>query len=64
MLSREKIKQGAVNWLNNYPDDRILNWLFSGVLIATISVVGLDYYEMLNGSPSEEASISSPMPFR
>lgn len=61
MLSGEKIRQGAVNWLNNHPDDRILNWLFSGVLIATISVVGLDYYEMLGGSPGEEASISSPM---
>ena len=62
MLSGEKIRAGAVRWLNNNPDDRILSWLFSLIVIGTISVVGLDYYEMLQGSSEGEATISSPVP--
>lgn len=62
MLSSEKIRQGAVNWLRNHPDDKILRWLFGVIVIATVSVVGIDYYEMLTNSPGDEAAISSPVP--
>ncbi len=60
MLSTDKIREAAAGWLNNHPDDRILNWLFSALIVATVSVVGLDYYQMLAGDPDGEASISSP----
>jgi hypothetical protein len=62
VLSSEKIRQGAVNWLRNHPDDKILRWLFGVIVIATVSVVGIDYYEMLTNSPGDEAAISSPVP--
>jgi hypothetical protein len=62
LLSADKIRAGAVRWLSNNPDDRILSWLFGAVVIATIWVVGLDYYEMLEGNPGGETTISSPMP--
>lgn len=62
MFSGEKIREGAVNWLRNHPDDQILRWLFGVIVIATVSVVGIDYYEMLTNSPGDEAAISSPVP--
>jgi hypothetical protein len=62
VLSSEKIREGAVNWLRNHPDDQILRWLFGVIVIATVSVVGIDYYEMLTNSPGDEAAISSPVP--
>lgn len=62
MFSGEKIREGAVNWLRNHPDDQILRWLFGVIVIAAVSVVGIDYYEMLTNSPGDEAAISSPVP--
>jgi len=62
VFSGEKIREGAVNWLRNHPDDQILRWLFGVIVIATVSVVGIDYYEMLTNSPGDEAAISSPVP--
>jgi len=62
VFSGEKIREGAVNWLRNHPDDQILRWLFGVIVIATVSVVGIDYYEMLTNSPGDEAAISSPAP--
>jgi hypothetical protein len=56
----DKLRERAKNWLAAHPDDHILNWLFSLLIVATISVVGLDYYQMLAGDPDGEASISSP----
>jgi len=32
------------------------------IVIAAVSVVGIDYYEMLTNSPGDEAAISSPVP--
>jgi hypothetical protein len=60
LLSTDKIRTRAAAWLNDHPDDRILNWLFSAIIVATISVVGYDYYQMMAGDTGEEASISSP----
>jgi hypothetical protein len=60
VLSTDKIKQVAVGWLHNYPDDRILNWLFSAIIVSTIAVVGYDYYQMATADPNNEASISEP----
>jgi len=62
VFSGEKIREGAVNWLRNHPDDQILRWLFGVIVIAAVSVVGIDYYEMLTNSPGDEAAISSPAP--
>ena len=62
MLTADKIRESAVNWLRNHPDDQILRWLFGVIVIATVSVVGIDYYEMLTNSPGDEAAISSPVP--
>jgi len=62
VFSGEKIREGAVNWLRNHPDDQILRWLFGVIVIAAVSVVGIDYYEMLTNSPGDEAAISSPVP--
>ena len=62
MFSGEKIREGAVNWLRNHPDDQILRWLFGVIVFAAVSVVGIDYYEMLTNSPGDEAAISSPVP--
>lgn len=62
MSAADKIREGAVNWLRNHPDDQILRWLFSVIVVATVSVVGLDYYEMLANNSDDQASISSPMP--
>jgi hypothetical protein len=62
VFSGKKLKQGAVNWLRNHPDDQILRWLFGAIVVATVSVVGIDYYEMLTNNSDDQASISSPMP--
>jgi len=62
VFSGEKIREGAVNWLRNHPDDQILRWLFGVIVFAAVSVVGIDYYEMLTNSPGDEAAISSPVP--
>lgn len=61
MLATDKIRARAIRWLHDYPDDRILNGLFSLIIVATITVVGLDYYQMLTGASEGEASISSPL---
>jgi len=57
-----KIRERAAEWLRNNPDDRILSWLFSLVVIATIWVVGLDYYGMLESELNNETTISAPVP--
>ncbi|HVT55580.1 MAG TPA: hypothetical protein VHD34_05985 [Xanthobacteraceae bacterium] len=61
MTFAEKIRARAVNWLRNNPDDGILRWLFRVLVIATVTVVGLDYYEMLQAAPNG-VTISSPLP--
>jgi hypothetical protein len=58
----ENIRERATNWLRNNPDDGILRWLFRVLVVATITVVGLDYYEMLQLTPEIQTSISSPSP--
>jgi hypothetical protein len=62
LFSAAKIRERAAEWLRNNPDDRILSWLFSLVVIAAIWVVGLDYYGMLESEPNNETTISAPMP--
>ncbi len=62
MFPAAKIRERAAEWLRNNPDDRILSWLFSLVVIATIWVVGLDYYGMLESELNNETTISAPVP--
>lgn len=63
MLFTDNIRDRAIAWLNDHPDDRILNWLFAAVIVATISVVGYDYYQMMTGEGGEQAAISQPSPY-
>ena len=39
-------KAAFIQWLHNRPDDAVLRWLFRGMIVATIAVVGLDYTEL------------------
>jgi hypothetical protein len=42
-------------WANAYPDEIVLRWLFGAVLSATVAVIGLDYYEMLQTAPEQSS---------
>ena len=62
MLFTDNIRARAVAWLNDHPDDRILNWLFAVIVVSTVAVVGYDYYQMMSGEGEEHASITQPLP--
>ena len=59
MLASEGIRSRFERWLNACPDDAVLRWLFGAVLIATVSVLALDYYEMYT-APEEQTALVSP----
>lgn len=61
MQLTEQIRARCVRWLQDYPDDRILNGLFSLIVVATVLVVGYDYYQLATGEDGGQASISSPL---
>jgi hypothetical protein len=57
----ESTRARFVGWLNATPDDAILNWLFGAMLIATVSVLGLDYWQMSQAA-EQQASIETATP--
>ncbi len=63
MLFTDNIRARAVAWLNDHPDDRILNWLFAVIVVATVCVVGYDYYQMASGEGEEQAAVTQPSPY-
>jgi hypothetical protein len=42
-------------WLHATPDDTILNWLFGAMLLGTVSVLGLDYWQMWERGEQQSA---------
>jgi ATP-dependent protease ClpP protease subunit len=60
VLVTDNIRKRAVAWLNNHPDDHILNWLFTVVIISTVCVVGYDYYQMVSGEGEEQSALTQP----
>lgn len=62
MLFTDKIRDRAVAWMKDHPDDRILNWLFAVIVISTVAVVGYDYFQMMSGVGEEQAALSQPSP--
>ena len=56
MFAPEAVRLRFERWLNACPDDVVLRWLFGAVLIATVSVLALDYYEMVS-APEEQTAI-------
>ena len=59
MFAPEAARLRFERWLNACPDDVVLRWLFGVVLIATVSVLALDYYEMYS-APEEQTAMVSP----
>jgi hypothetical protein len=49
-------------WLTERPDDHVLSALFGAVLVATVSVLGLDYYEMANAPEPAIMPAGTPEP--
>ena len=39
-------KQSVARWFDNAPDDVVLRWLFRATIVATVTVVALDYSEL------------------
>ena len=62
MLAFEGIRPRFERWLNACPDDVVLRWLFGAVLVATVSVLALDYYEMYTAPEVETALVSPSSP--
>ena len=60
MFAPEAARLRFERWLNACPDDVVLRWLFGVVLIATVSVLALDYYEMYS-APEEQTALVSPL---
>jgi hypothetical protein len=52
----ERARGRVVAWLNATPDDTVLNWMFGAMLLATVSVLGLDYWQMSQAA-EQQASI-------
>jgi hypothetical protein len=62
VFASEGLRLRFERWLNACPDDVVLRWLFGAVLIATASVLALDYYEMYTAPDMETALISPASP--
>ncbi len=63
MTLAETARGRLVAWLNATPDDTILNWVFATMLIATVSVLGLDYWQMSQAAEqasNEPAQVDAP----
>ncbi|HLL28683.1 MAG TPA: hypothetical protein VKT73_13665 [Xanthobacteraceae bacterium] len=58
----ETIRARFVAWLNDHPDDWILNRLLGTVIAATVVVLAYDYYQMAAVSGAEEAAITEGEP--
>jgi hypothetical protein len=52
----ETARERFVGWLNATPDDTVLNWLFGSMLLATVTVLGLDYWQMAQAA-EQQASV-------
>jgi hypothetical protein len=59
VFAPEAVRLRFERWLNACPDDVVLRWLFGAVLIATVSVLALDYYEMVS-APEEQTAMIGP----
>ena len=51
------LRERAERWLNDRPDDSVLQWLFRVMLTVTVAVLVLDFVD-LNGRVAEQAAAS------
>ncbi len=56
MAFADTARQRALAWLHATPDDAILNWLFGAMLLATVAVLGLDYWQMWQAAEQQAAT--------
>lgn len=62
MAGLETWKKTLASWLSERSDDAALRWLLRGMIVATVSVIALDYVEMQERLVEKSTQIDVPAP--
>ena len=62
MRLTEEIRARLTAWLNDHPDDWILNRLLGVVVAGAVLVLAYDYYQMASAADTETAAVTESTP--
>ena len=71
MSEVQSLRSSLLGWLGGTPDDDILRWLYRCLIVATVTVIALDYVDLQKTAaeksaalPSSEQPSAQPLPAR